>query len=366
LVFDPRIFLCAAALAAAACGSGLKPLLVGAGGASGAGGSAAGGVSGDGGASDGGEAAGGAGGSSDAALDGVDAPSSPPDASDGSMGETPADGADDAGGSDGRAVACSASQPFGAPMGVPGFETLGGPASCARLSPDELRVSVAIGITRTDLYTATRASRGASFGTLFPLDDLDSGNSDSCVTLTADGTTAYFESDRSSGFGLWTSTRASTADSFPEPTALSKLNVYGEGGPYLANDDRTLYFHSWRGAGDANLYSVERTATGFGSITPININTDYYDELAPVVTQDQLTLYFARSTGHQPTPGQLDIFMATRASADAPFDPPVRLDALSTSVDEGPSWISPDNCRLYFHRIGVGGGWSAYFAERSP
>src|SRR5262249_6605079 len=148
-----------------------------------------------------------------------------------------------------------------------------------------------------DLFTASRTSRSQPFESLTPLASLNSPGTDACLVLTADRLTAYFESDRSANvYGLWTSTRASTADSFPQPTFIDALNNYGEGGAYLTAGDRVLYFHSWRGALPRipRLYRVERLAGGgFGPLTNVSADTGS-DELSPVVTPDELTIYFAR------------------------------------------------------------------------
>ena len=47
--------------------------------------------------------------------------------------------------------------------------------------------------------------------------------------------------------------------------------------------------------------------------------------------------------------------MATRASRVVSFDPPVNVQELNTADEEFPSWISPENCRIYFSRKGPTG-----------
>jgi hypothetical protein len=264
----------------------------------------------------------------------------------------------------GDAGPCSTSLPFGAPMAVPGLDNVGASAFCVRLSPDELWASVSLdGQGEVDLYSASRARSGTPFGPLTPIQGLNSPRVQSCLALTEDGLTAYFESNRQSGFALWTATRASAADPFAEPVLAGNLNVYGEGGPYLGGGGRTLYFHSFR-AGDGNLYRADRLeGGGYGPVLPLNVNTTA-DEIGPVVSPDELTIYFARS-GSSPNPDKLNMFMATRSSVDALFGDATALNELESDTDQGPSWISPDNCRLYFHRKGPAGGWAIMYAERS-
>jgi hypothetical protein len=44
---------------------------------------------------------------------------------------------------------------------------------------------------------------------------------------------------------------------------------------------------------------------------------------------------------------------------------PVPLNELNTADAEVPTWLSPDNCRLYFHSTRAGNE-SFYLAERTP
>jgi len=63
----------------------------------------------------------------------------------------------------------------------------------------------------------------------------------------------------------------------------------------------------------------------------------------PVLSADGLTLYFAAYVpgfnGHK-------IHVATRPNADAPWSPPVRLDAVNSDGHDRPGWVSSDGCAL--------------------
>lgn len=57
--------------------------------------------------------------------------------------------------------------------------------------------------------------------------------------------------------------------------------------------------------------------------------------------------------------------MATRPDPTQSFGNITRLDSLATNGEEEPSWISPDDCRLYLtHRPDVGSPTSLYVATR--
>lgn len=54
--------------------------------------------------------------------------------------------------------------------------------------------------------------------------------------------------------------------------------------------------------------------------------------------------------------------MATRNSVSAPFGTPVQVVAYTSAI---PSWISPDECRLYVSIDGKGDGLRLYMVERA-
>ena len=69
-----------------------------------------------------------------------------------------------------------------------------------------------------------------------------------------------------------------------------------------------------------------------------------FAEAAPVVREDEREIFFAAGT----SVASFDIYPATRADAAAPFDAPIKVDALSTNGIDYPVWIAPDGCELYY------------------
>lgn len=65
---------------------------------------------------------------------------------------------------------------------------------------------------------------------------------------------------------------------------------------------------------------------------------------------DEKTFYF----GSDRDTGDFDLYTASRASTSGPFGPVTRMAALSTPATEGPSWPSPDGCRLYISSANLG------------
>ena len=78
------------------------------------------------------------------------------------------------------------------------------------------------------------------------------------------------------------------------------------------------------------------------------INTGY-DEGAPFLSYDGLTLYFSRQGVPGPYPGR--IYGATRPAAHGQFTSEQELSGLSSPGDiVNYSWVSPDNMRLYYYQ----------------
>jgi Tol biopolymer transport system component len=257
---------------------------------------------------------------------------------------------------------CNSNTRFGAPVLVPGLNDAPSSTNNARFSPDELTAYIGMyNAGSLDLFVATRTSRSDRFGTPTILanintpDALDDGGS-----VTADGLTLYFESNRSAYFNVFMATRTDKAADFSPPIELKQLHVGGEGGPYVIPDGSALYFHSLR-SGNYDIYRVPVTASGLGTPEAISLDTAL-DEWVPVVSPDELTIYFRRDTGDGSPMG---IWMATRAAVADAWGPPIRLPELDTPYPVlDPMWISPDGCRIYLEDVDSSGGYWSYVAER--
>jgi hypothetical protein len=158
----------------------------------------------------------------------------------------------------------------------------------------------------------------------------------------------------SSAFDVVVATRTVTSGPFTNPTDLSGINtVSDEGQAYVLPSDLVLYFQSDRNVGTSltDLFRASRpnTSQGFTLDTSnvlANVNTPSH-EWAPVVTPDELTIYFGSTRTDGGAKGGMDIWRATRASTTVPFSNPTNVAALNTPKSDVPTWISNDGCRLY-------------------
>ena len=184
-------------------------------------------------------------------------------------------------------------------------------------------------------------------------------------SISTDGLTLYFSSDRPGGSGsqdLWLATRASVEDNWSVVANLGPAvnsSAY-ESGPNISSDGLTLYFSDglWfrdeplrpGGLGNGDIWVTTRaTVTGPWS-RPVNlgpvINTRDYDG-EPDLSHDGLTLLFdsERPGGL----GGVDLWMTTRASPQDNWSKPVNLGPTvnSAHTDWSPS-LSADGSMLFF------------------
>lgn len=69
-------------------------------------------------------------------------------------------------------------------------------------------------------------------------------------------------------------------------------------------------------------------------------------ELAPVLSEDELRIYFASDRPAVGTRGRLDVWTASRATRDDAWSDIKLVEELNTTDTEVPTWLSPDGCRL--------------------
>lgn len=153
---------------------------------------------------------------------------------------------------------------------------------------------------RTDLYSATRHN-----GKWEDIKNLggtvNSSSYDSQPTLSADGRTLYFVSDRPGGQGAtdiytssWTGNEWTIARPLPNANSASD-----DMSPVIAADGKTFYFSSNRGGGKGgfDVYTGKVDASGLGSTKNVGepINTPA-DEMFYTSLPNSNQAYFSRTT----------------------------------------------------------------------
>jgi hypothetical protein len=210
---------------------------------------------------------------------------------------------------------------------------------------------------------------------------INSPGADQSPTLSPNGLTLYFASDRPGGFGgvdLWVSHRATPQSPWETPVNLgSTVNTPdADTGPSLSLDGHVLFFASSRAGGEGNfdIYVSHRVdvSDDLGWSQPVNVGSGVNSstgEFGPWYAEDGAdgpVLYFAR--GPNNTFSQLYSAPITRAGQSRG---PAALIAELASPDftQGHPTLSVNGRQMVFYSTrpgGVGGAdlWSA--TRRSP
>lgn len=200
-------------------------------------------------------------------------------------------------------------------------------------------------------------SRGAS------VKAVNTSKDEGMCTLVRDGRRLYFTAcGREAGFGvcdIWEAL-VSAEGEIGEATPLKGFanSARWESQASISCDGSTIFFASDRegGIGKSDLYYSKRQADGSWS-EPVNlgpkINTEDYEE-APFITNDGRTLYFS-SYGH-PGMGDQDIFMSWRNEEDEEWSIPINLGPpVNTAFRELGLYLSADGSTGYFASERPGG-----------
>ena len=155
------------------------------------------------------------------------------------------------------------------------------------------------GMGRCDIYVSQK--KGDNWGKPFGLSQpVNTPGWESQPSISADGRTLYFVSNRKGGYGgydIWRSRL--TAKGWGEPENLGpNINTpYNEQWPFIHADDNTLYFCSngWPGMGNQDLF-VSRLGNDDKWGKPENLGypiNSHGDETALTLTANGATAYFA-------------------------------------------------------------------------
>lgn len=129
---------------------------------------------------------------------------------------------------------------------------------------------------RCDIYIAQR--KGDDWGKPFSLSSpLNTSGWEAQPSISADGRTIYFVSNRKGGYGgydIWKSTLTDKGWGNPENMGPNVNTVYDEQSPFIHPDDSTFYFCSngWPGMGGRDLF-ISRMAKDGKWQKPVNLGS---------------------------------------------------------------------------------------------
>lgn len=252
---------------------------------------------------------------------------------------------------------------LGSVVNSPGFD--GGPS----ISADGLSLYLTSdrpgGSGGADLWVARRAKPTDPFGAPQNLGPaVNSPANEYAPSISAEGLTLYFDSDRQGGLGqsdIWVATRATSAAQFGVARNLGAPvnSMASDGLPNISADGLSLYFASRRAdsAGQMDLWVARRDTKSGPFSRAENLgpgaNSPHYDGEASI-SGDGLYLFF--SSDRPGGQGRRDLWVATRPDRAAPFGRARNLGSVvnSPAHDVRPS-MSTDGSTLFFMSDRPGG-----------
>jgi len=193
---------------------------------------------------------------------------------------------------------------------------------------------------------------------------VNSASNEQAPNISADGLELYFSDYqgaqyRSGGYGrsdIWVTTRQSKDDPWGVPVNLGSVvnSSATDEHPSISDDGLSLYFGSNRsgGAGAEDLWVTTRETKDSPWGEPVNLGSTVnstYPDWEPDISADGLSLYFAdylspRPGGH----GEWDIYVTSRSTLSDPWSDPVNIGPTvnSSGIDAGAD-ISADGLTLF-------------------
>ena len=254
---------------------------------------------------------------------------------------------------------CSTSMPFKSVLPLGGGINTGNYELQATLTADETTIV----FTRSEngktaqLYMAHRASKDDDFGSpkMVDLSCAPAACTNASAQLSAMGDEMLFASDRKGGVAqIFHATRS--GDGFANITLLFTDSdpTYDDYNPFLTNAGE-LFFTSQHSPTTEN-YIFRSLKTANGSFGPAEVFHGLAapggaSDNAPVLSQDGLTMYFASTSPNPLNVNPYRIFVMERPTITSSFGASTLVNSLQVpgNVNEQPSWLSPDGCRLYFY-----------------
>jgi hypothetical protein len=197
--------------------------------------------------------------------------------------------------------------------------------------------------------------------------DVNSDRGDGGPTLSGDGLTLVFHSDRDGGIGdkdLWLTTRDSLTGPWMKPTNLgpSVNSEAKDTDATLSADGLTLIFNSNRsgGLGGMDLWMSTRADTSALWTPAAHLGAGVNSasgELAPALSADCLTLMF--NSDRESKLGLSDLWMSTRPSLSAAWSPARNAGPqINSPAYQGFAALASDDLSLIYNSNRSGGPWS--------
>jgi hypothetical protein len=213
------------------------------------------------------------------------------------------------------------------------------------------------GVYMEDVYMSYKLSN--EFTTAFPLDSLNTNAPDASISLSNDGSILFIYKNENDNHGdIYQSELI--GEHYTKPKRLKgQVNSYAwDGHCSLSPDGKTLYFSSERGGGIGGRDIYKASLSEDGSWQHVvnlgdTINTPL-DEDAPFIHPDGVSLFY--SSNGRKSMGGYDVFKATMNTADSTFKKSESLGYPINSTDDDIYFVMSANSETAYYSSGRKGG----------
>jgi hypothetical protein len=263
---------------------------------------------------------------------------------------------------------CNLASPFGAPVAITEINTAEHEEG-AYLSPDELTMYFSSTRAGTlggfDIFMATRQTRTEQWRNIVTVTGVNtSAANERFPMVTSDGFTMYATVGGIPNYDVGVATRKSKATAFSSLAVAATINSASNDESGTILPDHSAIWFSSNYSGNYELYRAPRGSEQFENpllVSGTSINNPTATDSSPVVTPDELTLFFLSNRAGGV--GSYDVWAAKRTSVANGFDAPVNLQTVNTATVDVPTWVSADGCVLYVTRD-LAGMYDLYVATR--
>ncbi|MDO9001631.1 MAG: hypothetical protein Q7W45_17820 [Bacteroidota bacterium] len=233
-----------------------------------------------------------------------------------------------------------------------GPKSKGGKINETIMAPDSIN-----GIYMEDVFMSIKAND--EWQAPVPLDNINTKSHDAAISLSQDGQVLYIYRDDAEGHGdIYESALTGETFSFPLKLKGEINTIYQEGHCSLSPDGKTLYFTSDRpgGFGGRDIYKAQLLSDStWGKIVNLgdSINTKY-DEDSPFIHPDGSSLFY--SSNGPKSSGGFDIFRAYMDLSDSTFKKTENLGFPINTPDDDIYFVLAANGSRGYYSSGKAGG----------
>lgn len=202
-----------------------------------------------------------------------------------------------------------------------------------------------------DIMVATRGSAGATFNSPQDAASLTSAQGDSKLTMVEDELTVFIASDRTGGEGgadIWTATRATAGATAFGPLSQTHLGTVNDGNaqldPHVSPDGLRLYYAI---GNPQRIVVSSRPAVNADFGAPVDVAgiESTSNTADPSLSGDERVIIFTSTRAGGV--GDNDLWYATRAERDQPFNTPILI-PFNSQFSDADAHVTVDGCSVYF------------------